>query len=141
MEEVHRAIHDTVLDAGPKTLAHQMGMSHTSLLNRSNPNDDTHRLNIEQFLQILVLSNDVRALKVLAAEFGYELLPKQPARPQNLTSALVNMNAEVADVTRAVADAAGDGPLNSIERATILREADQAIDSLHSLKASVKNAA
>ncbi|UCP00080.1 phage regulatory CII family protein [Metapseudomonas lalkuanensis] len=140
MEEFHRALHDTVLEAGPKTLAHLMGMSHTSLLNRSNPNDDTHRLNIEQFLQILVHSNDVRTLKVLAAEFGYELVPKQPARKQNLTGALVHMNAEVADVTRTVADAVADQHLTSLERAAILREADQAIDSLHSLKASVKAA-
>ncbi|WP_350318950.1 phage regulatory CII family protein [Pseudomonas sp. efr-133-R2A-59] len=54
MEQVHRAIHEAVLEAGPKKLAHLMGMSHTALLNRSNPNDDSHRLNLEQFLQILV---------------------------------------------------------------------------------------
>ncbi|MCY1378551.1 hypothetical protein D9M69_661960 [compost metagenome] len=117
-----------------------MGMSHTSLLNRCNPNDDTHRLNFEQFLQILVHSNDVRALRAIAAELGYEVVERKPARQQNLTGALVNMNAEVADVTRTVADAVADLHLNSIERAAILREADQAIDSLHALKASVKAA-
>lgn len=140
MEEVHRALHETVLEAGPKTLAYLMGMSHTSLLNRSNPNDDTHRLNFEQFLQILVHSNDVRTLRAIADQLGYDVVPKQPPRPQDLTAALVNMNAEVADVTRTVADAVGDGHVNSIERATIAREADQAIDSLHALKASVKAA-
>ncbi|SDA85595.1 hypothetical protein SAMN03159443_03752 [Pseudomonas sp. NFACC15-1] len=31
-----------------------MGMSHTALLNRVNRNDDSHRLNFEPFLQILV---------------------------------------------------------------------------------------
>lgn len=140
MEEVHRALHETVLEAGPKTLAFLMGMSHTSLLNRSNPNDDTHRLNFEQFLQILVHSNDVRALRAIADLLGYDVIPKQPARQQNLTSALVHMNAEVADVTRTVANALADGHLNSIERASITREADQAIESLHSLKAAVKAA-
>lgn len=140
MEEVHRALHETVLEAGPKTLAFLMGMSHTSLLNRSNPNDDTHRLNFEQFLQILVHSNDVRSLRAIADELGYELVPKQPARQQNLTGALVHMNAEVADVTRTVANALADGHVNSIERASINREADQAIDSLHSLKAAVRTA-
>lgn len=66
MEQVHRAIHEAVLEAGPKQLAHLMGMSHTALLNRSNPNDDSHRLNLEQFLQILVHSKNVEPLELLA---------------------------------------------------------------------------
>ncbi|MNO08079.1 hypothetical protein D3C81_2305600 [compost metagenome] len=48
------------------------------------------------------------------------------------------MNAEVADVTRTVANALSDGHINSRERADGDREIDQAIDSLHSLKASLK---
>ncbi|SFW49737.1 MULTISPECIES: phage regulatory CII family protein [Pseudomonas] len=50
MEQVHR---EAVLEAGPKQLAHLMGMNHTASLNRVNRNDDSHRLNVEQFLQIL----------------------------------------------------------------------------------------
>jgi hypothetical protein len=138
MEEVHRAIHETVLEAGPKTLAHLMGMSHTALLNRSNPNDDTHRLTIEQFLQVLVHSNDMRALKALAAEFGYDLVPREQVRSQNLTGALLQMSAEVADVTRAVADALADGRVSQTEKQAIKRELLGARESLDVLEASVK---
>jgi hypothetical protein len=138
MEEVHRAIHETVLEAGPKTLAHLMGMSHTALLNRSNPSDDTHRLNVEHFLQVLVHSNDMRALKAIADEFGYDLVPKEQVRPQNLTTALLHMSAEVADVTRAVADALEDGRVSQTEKQTIKRELQGARESLDVLEASVK---
>lgn len=140
MEEVLRAIHETVLEAGPKTLAHLMGMSHTALLNRSNPSDDTHRLNVEQFLQVLVHSNDVRALKAIASEFGYDLVPKERVAPQNLTSALLRMSAEVADVTRAVADALDDGRVSQTEKQAIKRELSGARVSLDVLEASVKAA-
>jgi len=140
MEEVHRAIHETVLDAGPKTLAHLMGMSHTALLNRSNPSDDTHRLNVEHFLQVLVHSNDMRSLKALAGEFGYELVPKERAAPQNLTTALLHMSAEVADVTRAVADALDDGRVSQTEKQAIKRELVGARESLDVLEESVKAA-
>jgi len=32
-----------------------MGMSHTNLLNRVNPNDDTHRLSVEQYRSKMAL--------------------------------------------------------------------------------------
>lgn len=138
MDEVLRAVHETVLDAGPKELAHRMGTSHTSLLNRVNPNDDTHRLNLEQFLQILALSGDMRPLEALADEFGFELVAKEKPAAQELTGALLHMNAEVADVTRAVTDALDDGRVSQIERQKILREAGEAKQSIDVLVEAVK---
>ena len=138
MDEVLRAVHETVLDAGPKELAHRMGTSHTSLLNRVNPNDDTHRLNLEQFLQILALSGDMRPLAALADAFGYELAAKEKPAAQELTGALLHMNAEVADVTRAVTDALDDGRVSQIERQKILREAGEAKHSIDALVEAVK---
>lgn len=138
MEEVHRAVHEAVLDAGPKELAYQMGTSHTSLLNRVNPNDDTHRLNLEQFLQILAISKDMRPLEALADAFGFELVAKEKPAAQELTGALLHMNAEVADVTRAVTDALDDGRVSQIERQKILREASEARCSIDALVEAVK---
>tara|TARA_Y100000758_G_scaffold44363_1_gene28633 strand:+ start:521 stop:979 length:459 start_codon:yes stop_codon:yes gene_type:complete len=138
MEDLHRAVHETVLEAGPKELAHQMGTSHTNLLNRVNPNDDSHRLNFEQFLQILVHSKDMRPLEVLADKFGFELVAKEKPAAQELTGALLHMNAEVADVTRAVTDALGDGRVSQIERQKILREAGEARQSIDALCEAVK---
>lgn len=140
MEQVHRAIHEAVLDAGPKQVAHKMGTSHTSLLNRANPNDDTHRLNVEQLLQILLHTQDMRPLHAMAAEFGYELVAKDKAKPQSLTAALLHMAKEVADVTRAVADALEDGHVSQTEEAMISREIGHARESLNVLEASVKAA-
>ena len=137
MEEVHRAVHETVLEAGPKQLAHQMGTSHTSLLNRANPNDDSHRLNFEQFLQILVHSKDMRPLAALAAEFGFELVAKDKPAAQGLAQAFVHMSAEIADVTRAVADALSDGHISGSERREITKELGEARHSLDGLEASL----
>jgi hypothetical protein len=138
MEEFHRALHDTVLEAGPKTLAHLMGMSHTSLLNRSNPNDDTHRLNIEQFLQILVHSNDVRALRVLAGEMGFELVPRKVQPSGCLTQATLSMASEAADVTKAAIDAMGDGVITRMEVGRIEREGEEAKNKIDVVIATAK---
>lgn len=138
MEEIHRAIHDALLDACPKQVARLMGTSHTSLLNRANPNDDTHRLNVEQFLQILVHTQDMRPLHALAEQFGFELVAKEQPKAKQLTAALLHMGAEVADVTRITTDALADGHLNQIERASIVREVDGAIEALQVLRQSAK---
>lgn len=140
MEEVHRAIHETVLASGPKELAHKMGMSHTTLLNRANPNDDTHRLNVEQLLQIMLHSGDASVLRAMAAEFGFELVEKQAPQATGLTAALLSMSAEVADVTRAVADALQDGKVSQTEKQLIKRELLGARESLDVLEASIKAA-
>jgi hypothetical protein len=138
MEDVHRAIHEALLDAGPKQIAHQMGTSHTNLLNRANPNDDTHRLNVEQFLQILVHTADMRPLAALADAFGYDLVAKDGVKARSLTAALLHMTREVADVTRAVGDALEDDHVSQTEKAMIRREITEARKALDVMDASVK---
>lgn len=138
MEEIHRAIHEALLDAGPKQVAHLMGTSHTNLLNRANPNDDTHRLNVEQFLQILVHTNDMRPLQAMAHAFGFDLVAKESVRPQQLAQALLHMAKEIADVTQAVAVALDDGRVSQTEKQQIKRELAGARESLDVLEQSVK---
>ncbi|MNZ88354.1 hypothetical protein D3C78_1072440 [compost metagenome] len=140
MDEIHRAIHEALLDAGPKQVAHKMGTSHTSLLNRANPNDDTHRLNVEQFLQILLHTGDMRPLHALAEVFGFELVAKEKAKAQGLATALIHMNKEVADVTKVVAEALEDGRVSQTEAAMIKREIGHVRESLDVLEESVKAA-
>lgn len=140
MEDIHRAIHETVLSAGPKELAHKMGMSHTTLLNRANPNDDTHRLNVEQLLQVMLHSGDSRVLAALANEFGYDLVAKEAATPTDLNSALLQLHADLADVTRLAFDAQADKHISSSEKSALLRESDEVIQSLEVFKQSVKAA-
>jgi hypothetical protein len=140
MEQVHRAIHEAVLEAGPKQLAHLMGMSHTALLNRSNPNDDSHRLNLEQFLQILVHSKNPEPLQLLANALGYALVPQVKPDGVSLVQALVHLAAESGDVSRAVHDAMADGRVTQIEKAGIQREVSHVRQSLLVLEESVKAA-
>lgn len=140
MEQVHRAIHEAVLEAGPKQLAHLMGMSHTALLNRSNPNDDSHRLNLEQFLQILVHSKNVEPLEHLASTLGYALVPQARPASKNLIEALVHLAAEYGDVSRLVHDALADGRISPFEKANIQKEIGHVRQSLLVLEESVKAA-
>ncbi|MBV2132028.1 Rha family transcriptional regulator [Pseudomonas sp. MAP12] len=140
MDEFLKAIHDAVIDVGAKELARNMGVSHVALLQRANPNNDAHRLNVEQLFQILLHGGDMRPLHALAAEFGFELAAKDKAEPKSLAAALLHMTKEVADVTRAVADALDDGHVSQTEEAMISREIGHVRESLNVLEESVKAA-
>jgi hypothetical protein len=138
MDEFLKAIHDVVLDAGAADLARKMGVSHVALLQRANPNNDAHRLNVEQLFQILLHSGDMRPLQALVAEFGFELVAKEKAKAQGLATALIHMNKEVADVTEVVAEALEDGRVSQTEAAMIKREIGHVRESLDVLEASAQ---
>jgi hypothetical protein len=140
MEQVHRAIHEAVLDTGPKQLAHLMGMSHTALLNRSNPNDDSHRLTLEQFLQILVHSKNSEPLEFLASALGYALVPLAPLESKSLFDSLLDLVAESGDICRAVRDAMAGGRVTKNEKKQIHKGICHVRQSLLALEQSVKAA-
>lgn len=140
MEEFLKALHEAVLNAGAKDLARKMGASHVALLQRSNPHNDSHRLNVEQMFQVLLHSEDMEPLRVLAGEFGFDLVARKAVEPKPLTKALLNMAAEAADVTRVVHDALEDNHISQTEAAAIRREINHARQSLDVLEASVKAA-
>lgn len=142
MEAFMNAIQDAVLEEGAKQFYGKAGFkTHTGLLQYINPNDEDHTLNLPKFL--LILQNlpeqsRYRVLRELVAPFGYELDGKEKVEPQGLTSALLHMSAEVADVTRACADALEDKRICQTEKALIRREIEHARASLNVLEESVK---
>lgn len=140
MEDIHKAVHDTLLDGGPKQVAHLMGVSHTGLLNRANPNDDTHRLHFDQVLQIIWHTKDPRVVAAMAGLLGFDLVPRNEAPARPVQSSLNEVVAEFGDVARTVHDALEDNVLTSLERRQISKHAKELIEAVQGLIASAKQA-
>lgn len=140
MEDFLRATQSAVLDHEAKTLAAKMGVPHVSLLQRANPDNDAHHLTIEHLFGILLHTGDMRPLEALADAFGFELVAKEQPKAEQLTTAVLHMHSEVADVTRAVTAALEDGHVSQTEKALIKREIAEAQQSLDVLIESVKAA-
>jgi hypothetical protein len=142
MEEFLKAIHEAVKDEGAKDFYAKAGFKTLiGLLQQTNPNDESHNLNLPKFLLILQNLSEqgrYRVLRELVAPFGYELDGKEKVAATGLTSALLHMSAEVADVTRACADALEDKRICQTEKALIRREIAHARASLDVLEQSVK---
>jgi hypothetical protein len=138
MDEFLRACQSSVLDNEAKVLAGQMGVPHVSLLQRANPDNDAHHLTIEHLFGILLHTGDMRPLMALASEFGFELTAKVAPEPKALTSSLINLGKEVADLTIAVHEALDDNHVSPLEKAAIRRELGHVRHSLDVMEQSVK---
>jgi hypothetical protein len=140
MEEFLRACQATVLDNEAKTLAAKMGVPHVSLLQRANPDNDAHRLTIEHLFGILLHTGDMRPLAALAESFGFELVSKTAATPKALTSSMICVGKEVADLTIAVHQALEDNFVTPFEKSQIKVEINHVRQSLDVMEASVRAA-
>ena len=140
MEDFLRACQNAVLDNEAKTLAAKMGVSHVSLLQRANPDNDAHHLTVEHLFGILLHTGDMRPLMALADEFGFDLVQKTPPKAQALATSLADVGKEVAELTIAVHAALEDNHVSSIERALIRKEISHVRVGLDVMEASVRAA-
>ncbi|MDQ0124675.1 hypothetical protein J2W17_003629 [Pseudomonas lini] len=140
MEDFLRACQSAVLDNEAKALAAKMGVPHVGLLQRANPDNDAHHLTVEHLFGILLHTTDMRPLVALANEFGFDLVSREAPKPQALTSSLINVGKEVADLTIAVHEALDDNHVSSFEKALIRQEIDHVRKSLDVMDVSVKAA-
>jgi len=143
MEDFEWTLHRAVKAENGSALAKRMGVNESRLLDCANPNRENHRMSLELFGQVLThLPEEGRRLVLgaLLNEFGYALVEKQAVLAKDLTTALLHMSAEVADVTRSVTDALEDGHVSQHEKQLIKRELVGARDSLATLEAAIKAA-
>lgn len=140
MEDFLRACQSAVLDNEAKTLAAKMGVPHVGLLQRANPDNEAHHLTVEHLFGILLHTGDMRPLMALANGFGFDLVSREAPKPQALTSSLINVGKEVADLTIAVHQALDDNHVSTFEKSLIRQEIDHVRKSLDVMAASVKAA-
>ncbi|MDH0745261.1 Rha family transcriptional regulator [Pseudomonas sp. GD03842] len=138
MEDFLRACHAAVKESGAEELAGKMCLAHVSLLQRSNPDNAAHHLTIEHLFGILLHTGDMRPLAALADQFGFELVAKSAPAPKVLTSSLLHVSKEIADLTLAVHSALADNHVSQIEKQAIRKEIDHVRHELNVMEESVK---
>jgi hypothetical protein len=138
MDSFLRACHDAIKDNDAKGLAAKMGLPHVSLLQRSNPDNDAHHLTAEHVFGLMLHTGDMRPLEALAEAFGFVLAAKNRPNAQALTSSLIHVGKEFADLTIAVHQALEDDHVSQVEKAGIRREIKHVRASLDVMDESVK---
>lgn len=140
MQSFLRACQEVVEDAETKRLAALMSMPPVSLLQRTNPNDDGHWLNVKHLYALLLHTADLRPLHALANEFECDVVLRKRPEPKPLMAALCHLTAECGDVGRLIFDATSDNHISQHEKAQGDKAIQEAIDALHVLRESLKAA-
>jgi hypothetical protein len=138
---ISQAVQLTVETAGgAKQVAEQMGVGHQVLLNKVNPNNKTHHLNLAEAVKMMQVTSDTRILEALANEFGGLYIPialTSSAAP-NLIGDLATMSAEFGALMREVAEDLADGAISDNELADVEREAGNLRTALAVLLADLR---
>lgn len=138
MEDFLRACHNTVLDHDAKPLSAKMGLPHVSLLQRANPDNDAHHLTVEHLYGILLHTQDMRPLAVLADEFGKVLVDKEAVQACDLDAAFVQATRAMANLMAVAADALADGRVSRTELAALKHAEENMLGHVAVLIASAR---
>lgn len=142
MEQFLRSLHTEVKQQGADLLYSKCSFkTEIALLQHTNPNSESHNLNLPKFLLILQNLEPERLYRVLdslVGEFGFELDAKEKVGACSLTTAMMRVSKETADLTLAVHQALEDNHVNQMEKAQIRREIQHVRLSLDGMEESVK---
>ena len=136
MDQLDIAIHSTAHDApgGLPALARTMGMHDQVLRNKVCPTTDSHKLNLREAVAMMDITNDDRILFVLAEMRGYVLDRKALPDAKCIVTAVLAVNSQHGDVSRAISEGIADHKLTETEKANIaqhIRRAQQTLDELN----------
>lgn len=139
MDQLDIAIQSTATNAtgGIKGLSQKMGVNHQTLINKCNPNSETHKLTLREAMAMMINTGDVQILEVLASELGYTIEPKASRSTKDLMAAVLTADAEHGDVGRSIQEALADGRLTPREVAKVRDEVSEAKRALDDLLSTV----
>lgn len=133
MDQLDQAIYDTIhnSDLSAKEIAQRLGMGHQVLLNKANPQNETHKLTVRESLAIQLITGNHRIHSAMGTELE---IANAEGEDRHLMEVMLFSCKEHGDVVSAIYSAIEDGRFTFRERETCLKEVDEAINSLNALK-------
>lgn len=136
MDLLDQAIYDTVHGSalGAPAIATRLGMNHQVLLNKANPQNDTHKLSVRESLAIQLMTGNHRISSAM------NTLLENEAKPSPFDCVLkcaLAVSKEHGDVVRSLHEALEDGRFTMREKEATCIEIDELIDALQQLKQTV----
>ncbi|KZZ72374.1 hypothetical protein A3765_28620 [Oleiphilus sp. HI0130] len=136
MDHICQAIYDVVHDSdlSTKEIASRLGMPRQTLINKANPQCESHKLGVLESVAIQKMTGSTAIVRAMMLELDQS---KESASPAHYLQAALHFSREVGDVVRAIEDAAADGRFTAREVEQCMREMDEAEKSISELRASL----
>ncbi|WP_281545868.1 phage regulatory CII family protein [Grimontia sp. SpTr1] len=130
---VYSTVHDSPIPA--RQIAQQLGMSHQVLINKANPQSDSHKLSLREALAVQLITGNYRILEAMTTELDLHKAEEQ--RTASLLESVLKATAEHGDVVKVIQDALEDGVFSLREREKCQQEVDEAIKALETLRKAI----
>lgn len=135
MEDLYFSLHTSVKGGpGIDAVARQIGSTYKSLAGKLNPEDELRIPRLDEFVRILMATQDTDPLDVLCGMFGGRFVSANQESAESIMAATLHAVSEGGDVFKAVEAALADGELSDAERINIKREIMESISALTVLK-------
>lgn len=139
MDQIDIAVHGVVHSSpdSAKQIASKLGMSYQVLVNKVNPNNETHKLTLREVVAIMLITDDVRILKAMGSELGCSVERRSDCPARDVMEAALNASIEHNDVQQAILKGMQDKRLSEREKAGILLQVHEAREALDHVERSV----
>ena len=137
MDHIDQAIYDTVhnSDMPPKEIARRLGFNYQVLINKVNPQNETHRLTLRETLAIQLLTGNHAIYRAMGTELSMNAEDKAPVL--GIMESALKAGKEHGDVIQSIYTALEDGRMTMREQESCQREITEAIEALMQLRESV----
>lgn len=140
MDNLDTAIHNTLHKSNlcAKAISSEMGIVHQVLVNKANPQTDSHKLTVREALQMQLITGNYAIHTAMTNELN--LASKQSVAPKPQLGVLESVllaGKEHGDVLRSITEAMADGRFTLREQEDCQREITEAIEALTQLRESI----
>lgn len=125
-------------EMGIKGIAENAGQAEQTLRNKLNPNDDSHRLALSDFVMVMKQADDTEPLDLLCRMFGGQFISRSQGSSDTIIHAVLKAMSEHGDIATALDDAMKDGVIDPAELARLFREIREARNSLVELENTLR---
>jgi hypothetical protein len=136
MDHIDQAIYGTVHGSTKtaKQISSLMAMSHQVLINKANPQNETHKITLREAVTIQLITGNQSIYRAMGTELA---LNEEGFQPVGIMESALKAGKEHGDVISSIYEALEDGKMTMREQEKCQREITEAIDALMQLRESV----
>ena len=138
MDHIDQAVYETVHNSEmpAKEIARRIGMSHQILINKANPQCETHKLTLLESVAIQLVTGSKSIHRAVGVELSIDD-SDLPVTKNNLLESVLSASKEHGDVVGAVQAALADGRFTLREKERCQKEIDESMSALSELRKSI----
>lgn len=136
MDHIDQAIYDTVHNSelSAKQIAPLMGVGHQVLINKANPQTETHKMSLREAVALQLITGNHAIYRAMGMELS---IKAKQAAPLGILESVLKAGKEHGDVLAMIHKSMEDGKLTMREQEQCQREITEAIEALMDLREAV----